>query len=57
MYIEASEKNEIGVKASYIMNIVLFGMQLLFWKWPFSTYYIKLKSLANQSTLYFNTSM
>ena len=27
MYIEASEKNEIGLIASYVMNIVLFGMQ------------------------------
>ena len=29
MYIEASEKNEIGLIASYVMNIVLFGMQFI----------------------------
>ena len=27
MYIEASEKNEIGLTASYVMNIVLFRIK------------------------------
>ena len=57
MYIEASEKNEIGLIASYVMNIVLFGIQFSYFEITINTYYIKLKSLANQYTLYFNTSM
>ena len=61
MYIETSEKNEIGLIASYVMNIVLFGMQFSYFEnnhlIPIIFPINKLKSLANQSTLYFNTSM
>ena len=32
MYIEASEKNEISLIASYVMNIVLFGIQFSYFE-------------------------
>ena len=32
MYIEASEKNDIGLIASYVMNIALFGIQFSYFE-------------------------
>ena len=32
LYIEASEKNEIGLIASHVMNIVLFGIQFSYFE-------------------------